>query len=378
MKSPVCSHNGFDPLEEVIVGRGVPGDLPRLDFAFKLFFHDNIYGSKWTSKSWSEQKHELSNYITEKHVNEHEEDVENFVQLLLSHNITVKRPKQPQKISTVKTNLWDSKTHPALTVRDLTLIVGDKIIETPPVLRYRYFENDYLRHIFLDYFKRGAKWIQAPKPLMLDSSFDLSRISNNRNPESLKYYESQRSIDNNYMNCGIEMMFDAANCHRLGKHILFNASDENSRLGVQWLKGILGPEYTIWEIDIADNHMDSAILPIRPGLLMITIPEIISKLPPELQKWDMMVVPNATRERNRREIYTKLTSTKIYANILSIDHNTIICHPEMVKSMNQTFKKYNIDAIPCQMRHCRLFNGAHHCLTLDVRRQGQLENYFND
>ena len=40
--SIVNSHNEWDELEEVIVGRGVPSELPALEMTFKLFFHDII------------------------------------------------------------------------------------------------------------------------------------------------------------------------------------------------------------------------------------------------------------------------------------------------------------------------------------------------
>ena len=39
----VSSHNEWDALEEVIVGKGLPEKLPALDFTFRLHFHDNIY-----------------------------------------------------------------------------------------------------------------------------------------------------------------------------------------------------------------------------------------------------------------------------------------------------------------------------------------------
>ena len=169
MDCPVNSHNEWDPLEEVIVGDGFPSSLPALDYTFRIFFHDNIYGVD----RFDELSHQ---YITKRHIEEHREDVDNFALLLESLNVTVRRPKVPNAVHRTKTPNWASTVHPALNARDLTMIVGNDIIDSSPTCRWRYFETDYLKHIFLEYFKKGAKWTQAPKPLLLDSSIDLSYL----------------------------------------------------------------------------------------------------------------------------------------------------------------------------------------------------------
>ena len=86
--SIVNSHNEWDQLEEVIVGDGFPENIPALDFSFKLFFHDNIFKKNFNEKS----------YIQKRHVIEHNEDIEKFVDLLKSYNVIVKRPKVPKKV----------------------------------------------------------------------------------------------------------------------------------------------------------------------------------------------------------------------------------------------------------------------------------------
>lgn len=366
--TPVCSFNEWDPLEEVIVGNGFPDALPALDFSFRYFFHDNIYGSP----DWAEPGHQ---YITKRHVSEHNEDIQAFADLLSSHGIVVKRPKKPTSVTSTKTAAWSSTIYPALNVRDLTMVIGNEIIETPPSCRWRYFENDYMKHLFLDYFKRGAKWTQAPKPIITDNSFDLSHIEND--PNAIEYYNKLREDHSHPLDCGVEIMFDAANCMRLGEHILFNASNEHDRLGARWLQQHLGERFKVWVVNIADSHIDSLFLPIRPGLAVITDMSVIDMLPPELQKWEYVYVPILERTK---EDYTKqainLASPKVWVNLLSIDENTVICHTEYYDYLNESLGKYNIDVIPCQIRHCEIFGGGHHCTTLDIKRRGTLQNYF--
>lgn len=363
----VNSYNEWDPLEEVILGSGIPEDLPALDFTFKLFFHDNIYG-----KHIGEPGQE---YITKKHIAEHNQDLENFADLLKSLGIRVKRPKKYNRVQKTKTLAWESSSSPSLNCRDMCMIVGSTIIESAPTCRWRYFENDYLKHIFLDYFKNGSSWICAPKPIMVDSSFDLSFFENSHPGAFAEYNQSAKD---HALSCEHEIMFDAANCMRMGSHILMNVSNKNQRLGAQWLESTLGAKYTVWKANICDNHIDSEFLPLRPGLALITLPEILDKLPEPLQKWDIIYVPEIKQklEKYKQNQSTRLASPKIDYNILSISPEALICSPECQKTLESKLKKHGIECIPSSMRHADIFAGGHHCVTLDTIRKGGLENYF--
>lgn len=370
MYSPVCSHNEWDPLEEVIVGDGFPEEMPMLDFSFQHFFHDNIFGKQ----IYSEMCHMC---ITKRHVAEHNEDIENFASLLSSHGITVKRPKIPTKYKNTKTLAWTSSNYPALNVRDLTMVIGDEIIEVSSSSRWRYFENDYMKHLFLDYFKRGAKWTQSPKPIITDNSFDMSYVY--RTPGAEEHYNSLRTKHAHPLDCGIEIMYDAANCMRLGKHILFNASTDHDRLGAQWLQRHLGDKYKVWVVEIADSHIDSIFLPLRPGLAIVTDINVIGKLPTPLQQWDFVHVPIIERSsEHMKKQNIRLASPKIWVNVLSIDPNTVICHTEYYQQLTEKLKRYKINVVPSQIRHCEIFGGGHHCTTLDIRRSGSLVDYFDE
>ncbi|MAF24359.1 glycine amidinotransferase [bacterium] len=364
MSCLVNSYDEWSPLEEVIVGDGLPPGLPALDFSFRVFFHDNIY----EKNRFEENSHQ---YITKRHVEEHKEDLENFADILKELGITVRRPKVPNLVHRVKTPNWESTIHPSLNVRDLTLIVGETIIETPPICRWRYFETDYLKHLFLEYFQSGAKWVQAPRPLLLDHSFDLSYFG-----DDSKDYEMLRAQDYNRMNHGYEIMFDAANCLRLGDHILMNVSCENHRLGAKWLQSQLGEKFKIITVEWTDSHIDSTFLPVRPGLGIIMRPDV--KLPSIFDDWDIIYIPMRNRSEDEYDKQgINLASPRIELNFLSISPELIICHEQYEEALSLALKKYKVEVISCPIRHCELFSGAHHCLTLDVRRKGGLESYFS-
>ena len=62
--------------------------------------------------------------------------------------------------------------------RDILIVVGDEIIEAPMAWRSRFFEYRAYRPLLKEYFKRGAKWTTAPKPLMSDDMYDQVNILN--------------------------------------------------------------------------------------------------------------------------------------------------------------------------------------------------------
>lgn len=364
--SKVNSHNEWSELKEVIVGDGFPSSLPVLDYSFRLFFHDNL--RQYRDYQFGDQ------FVTERHVEEHHEDLEKFVSVLKGLGVVVKRPKVPEKIHPIKTPAWNSTIHPALNVRDMAMIVGDTIIESSPSQRYRYFENMMMSHLFLEYFKSGHNWIQSPKPIMTDMSFDMSYIDESTGEAG--YYDKFRSTES-YLDCGHEIMFDAANCVRMGAHIMMNVSNENQHLGAEWLRRTLGDRYTVWEVALTDSHIDSTFLPLRPGLALVMKPDMIDKLPKPIQSWDLIYVPmrdRSTEEKASQDL--RLASPRIELNVLSVNENTIICHPQYQQTLNDKLSKYKIDAIGSPIRHCEIFSGAHHCTTLDVCRDSIYEDYF--
>jgi glycine amidinotransferase len=149
----VNSHNEWDTLEEVILGNGFPSTLPSADITFKLFFHDNIYEQ---DENGIINKERVT--IKKQYIEEMAEDLEEFSQVLKDFGVIVRRPKVPPAVVPIRTPYWSTTNFHCLNVRDLTIIIGDEIIETPVDERYRYYETDYMKHLFYEYFKKGAKW----------------------------------------------------------------------------------------------------------------------------------------------------------------------------------------------------------------------------
>ncbi|TIQ82759.1 MAG: glycine amidinotransferase, partial [Mesorhizobium sp.] len=156
------------------------------------------------------------------------------------------------------------------------MVLGDEIIETPPLIRGRYFENDLVKDHLLEYFKRGARWTIAPRPLMIDESFDRSYSGENPTDTDISKFE---------------IMFDGAQCVKFGRDIVMNAVNENHRLGAVWLERHLGGRFRVHQVEITDNHIDGHLLPLRPGTLLVkqAMFDQWNRLPKGLQSWDAII-----------------------------------------------------------------------------------------
>jgi len=102
-------------------------------------------------------------------IEETEEDLDAFVAAQKDEGVTVKRSETWPLESRFSTIHWQSQGYYNYCPRDILLVIGDQIIETPNVIRSRSQEIFSYRKILLDYLKSGAKWSSAPIPMLLDS-----------------------------------------------------------------------------------------------------------------------------------------------------------------------------------------------------------------
>ena len=387
------SFNEWSALKEVVVGSPINYATPDLELSFKVFFHDvaysafcyPYYGSDGANGHSSNETSASSGVATatrpatrtmkRRYLEELNEDVEELVSTLQQLDVVVHRPIPLSKDIKFETPYWKANCIPALNVRDQAIVFGNEILETPPQVRARYFENDLLKPIFYEYFRQGAKWTNMPKPIMTDRSFDTSYISGQNVPAMQEVYPQNESE----FDIGHEMMFDAAQCIRFGKDILINVATKNHYLAYEWLQRHFEGQFNFHMLyQFADNHIDSIILPLRPGTLLLRKPEFLELLPKPLQKWDIIYPPEPTENifPSYEDDDLILTSKYIDLNVLSIDENTVIVNslfPELIK----TLEKHGFTAIPVRHRHRRIFGGGFHCFTLDTVREGSLEDYFS-
>ena len=62
--------------------------------------------------------------------------------------------------------------------------------------------------------------------------------------------------------------------------------------------------------------------------------------------------------------------------MLSINENLISSTNEPPKQLKEAFKRHKVEYIITPIRHPFCWEGGLHCITLDVNREGNCENYF--
>jgi glycine amidinotransferase len=381
--------NSFDewsPLKEVIVGSAENYLSHDRELSFDFFFHENIVNdnpvrSEWYYPRLSQRGEHGDNGrrepIKERYVAELNEDLDGIVKALESHSVTVHRP-MPVHAATasVRTPAWPASVTPPLNVRDNTLILGDEIIETPPMVRSRFFETQFLKPIFQDYFRQGARWTVMPRPMMTDASFDLSYATTGTMGGPTEPIEASRPSP---YDVGLEMMFDGAQCLRLGRDIVVNIATAHHALAVDWLERHLAGRFRIHRVHrLSDSHIDSMVLALRPGTLLVRSADVADRLPEPLRKWDLIVAPapvgGSFPDYDDDDLI--LTSPYIDLNVLSVDPETVLVNdacPELAREL----ERHGFTAVLVRHRHRRLFGGGFHCFTLDTVRAGGAEDYLS-
>ncbi len=356
--SPVSSHNEWDPLEEIIVGRLEGSVIPSSHPVVTC----NIPGMA----AWGQAITAGFRY-PQLMLAPAQRELDGFVALLESFGITVTRPDPINHKKRFSTPDWSSRGFCNTCPRDSMLIVGDEIIETPMAWPCRYFETHSYRPILKDYFRRGARWTSAPKPQLTDELFD---------PD---FQLPEKGAPIRYILTEFEPVFDAADFFRCGRDLFVTRSNVTNASGIEWLRRHLGETYRIHEIESRcpnPMHIDTTVLPLGPGKLLIN-PEYIDpeRLPNILKTWDILVAPDPNPITDHILNITSLCGKWLSMNILMIDEKRVIVDPHHTNMM-RAMEKWGFEPIPCPFLHYAAFGGAFHCATLDVRRRGTLESYF--
>lgn len=379
------SYNEWGQLQHVVVGRGEGYLKHHVDESFVLFFLENIFPllSAGEKDVVGKDKYLPPEYmeISKRVLDELIEDIELLCDALKKESVKVLRPDILTCFgdSVIQTPDWESVPTPALNVRDLTIVLGNTIVETSSHVRARLFENDALRAIFYDYFKAGSNWVSMPKPRINDGSLDPSFYDNHYLGTEYKKFICEAAPERDTEEKKFEIIFDGAQCMRLGEDIIVNVANQNHELAFQWLERQFSNEFHFHKIEkMADNHIDSVVLPLRPGLLLLRSEKYPKLLPEKLQKWDVVYFPepnSASTPPNLPSETIPLASPYIDMNILSINEETVVVnslYPELIREL----EALSFTVIPVRHRHGRLFSGGFHCFTLDTVRQGGREKYL--
>lgn len=353
---PVNSYNEWDPLEEVIVGRLDGAVIPSNHISINISVPRRVQplfamfsGIRYPGFM----------------IRPAERQLEHLVNVLQAEGVTVRRPESLDGRKWIQTPYWKSRGFCTACPRDGFLVVGDEIIETPMPWRCRHFEGMAYRSLFKEYHRLGARWTAAPRPRLSDELYD-AHYTIPKDGEPLRYVLTEA-----------EPVFDAADFTRCGRDIFVTRSNVTNLAGIDWLRQHLGDGYRIHMLESKCRqpmHIDSSFIPLAPGKVMVN-PDFIDveRLPSILKKWDVLVAPRPDKAPGP---LVSMCSAWLSMNVLMLDEKRVIVEYHQ-KSMIEALKNWGFEPIPVPFTHFAPFGGAFHCATLDVRRRGTLQSYFD-
>jgi glycine amidinotransferase/scyllo-inosamine-4-phosphate amidinotransferase 1 len=163
---------------------------------------------------------------------------------------------------------------------------------------------------------------------------------------------------------------------------------------------VLGDEYRVHTTEdiYRSSHIDSTVLCLRPGLVMLNSTRVNERNCPKLfDKWEKVyfedVAPTSEAEldfqKNVRDPLAKqiealgfqtnlndMSSPWVGMNLLSLDQSTVVVDRRQTNLMN-LLEKHRFTVVPVRMRHIYTQGGGIHCATLDTVRESKLESYFD-
>jgi glycine amidinotransferase len=358
----VNAHNEWDPLEEIIVGVVEGARVPPWEpVTPAVVHHEELLGfyGQHGGRPWPQELLDAA-----------QADLNEFVHILESEGVTVRRPAPYHTAASFSTPDFKSRSScGALMPRDVLLVIGDQIIETPMGWRSRYHENHAYKELCKEYFRRGARWVSAPRPQLSDASYKQGYMPpENTSPEGDAPMGTTLTE--------FEPLFDAADAIKCGRDIFIAQSSCCNRFGIDWLQRHLGDGYRVHEVQVFDTHpmhIDATFYPLAPGKLLIN-PERIKEVPEIFKKsgWDILVCPQPDMP-DSHPMYT--CSKWLSMNVLMLDQERVIVS-KGEDSLIRALKEWGFKPITCNFYHFESIAGGLHCATVDIRRRGKLESYF--
>lgn len=351
--------NEWDPLLEVAVGSVIGAEQMAFEPSLGAYFEPDPSARKFVGGPWPAAQ-----------VIEAERQLDALADLLRARGIVVRRPSAyPKKSGHATPDFAVPFGNSYACPRDVLLVVGDLVIEAPMAQRGRFFEYRGYREILLDHFSSGGRWLPAPKPFLDDASF-LADYTTRDVPFHPVHHPVLRTAD---------PCFDAASFTRCGRDIFWQPDLVSNDAGAEWVRRALGPEFRVHRVEFEDRypqHIDTTLVLLRPKLAMVN-----PQRPPrgdalrmfERGGWSLVTPPPSVRAglpAPARDV-----SNWIAINVLVIDPETVL-----VEAAEDPLAKFlealKFKVIRAEFDKVYKFGGSFHCCTVDLRRNGNLQSYF--
>jgi len=300
----ISTYNEWSPLKRIVVGSATDANWP---------VNDPVFSQEGEKTTWKETPVPRGP-VPQRIIEETNEDLDSLVTTLMSLGVEVVRPDP-----------LNFQTHDGMynyCPRDRLLVYGSTVIDTAMMYPCRDMELQCYHDILTD-----ADVVCMPR----DQG----------------------------------MILDAANICRLGDKMLFLESSSGNRKAYDWLCKQF-PDVTIELCNFyAGVHIDSTIVPLREGLVMLNASRVtFDNVPRAFDGWHKIWVNEVVAQDFHEYPYA---SKWIAMNMLVVDPHTVICNRNQTELI-QTLESYKFTVIPLELRHSRTLGGGFHCVTLDLER----------
>ena len=301
----ISSWNEWDPLREIVVGTATNANWP---------VHDPVFRAESETTLWKDSPLPAGP-VPEWIIDETNQDLDVLCDILRTAGVVVHRPTDLDFVEI------DGMYN--YCPRDRLLIAGDIIVDTNMHYPCRNVETKALQSIM-----EGNKILEMPKEP--------------------------------------EFVLDAANVCRLNDTLLYLESASGNRAAAVWLAANL-PEWTVETCNFyAGVHIDSTVVPLREGLVMLNASRVNEQNCPHVFKyWDKIYVDDVVAQDFYQYPYA---SKWIAMNMLVIDPHTVIVDRHQYDLIRK-LEQWSFTVIPHELRHSRTLGGGFHCVTLDTWRQ---------
>jgi glycine amidinotransferase len=356
----INSNTSFGKLKEVVVGRELQLAKRISDITFKQFYREALDERIYEAP--------FDNYtVSMALIDQRNEQLDNLAKTLEGLGVTVHRPDVLDKIVPFTTPSFKSELSSASNVRDLTLVYGNKLIETPTFVRNRYYENTLLHDVYSKAWDRGrgGQWIKAPHTELTEDTIDLGHWGDTRD---------YNNIPSNYV-----MAVDGAQFLRIGTDCIVNINSYNQYLGYEWVKSFY-PNTNFHVLHVADNHIDGCLICLKPGVFLVNplYPNIRDLLPEKFRNWTYLYPKDLTPNidvTGMTDIDIRLASSRgMDVNVLSVDENTVLVTDRAI-GVADILDKNGFTVVPVKLEHGEIFAGGIHCSTLDLVRDDEYISY---
>lgn len=303
----ISSWDEWSPLKKIIVGSATDANWP---------VNDPVFSLESEKTTWKESPVPRGP-VPQRIIEETNEDLDRLATTLMSLGVEVVRPDP-----------LNFQTHDGMSSycpRDRLLVLGNTIVD--PAMLYPC--RDMELQCYHDVVDSAEHYLHMPR------------------------------------NEGL--VLDAANILRLGANkLLYLESASGNKQAYHWLLANLPPNTSIELCNFyAGVHIDSTIMPLREGLVMLNASRVtFDNVPRVFDGWHKIWVNDVVAQDFYQYPYA---SKWIAMNMLVVDPHTVICDRNQTELI-RTLKSYQFDVIPLELRHSRTLGGGFHCVTLDLVR----------